>query len=57
MIIGTPITGVIALIGMTPDDAGSTLMNVHNNAITAPHRAVAGNSVTWFDDCNASLAM
>ena len=41
--IGTPITGVIALIGITPHDEGATLIRQHNNAITAPASAVAGS--------------
>lgn len=45
IIIGTPIIGVMAFIGMTPDDIGMTLINVHNRAITAPHNAVAGSNM------------
>lgn len=55
--IGTPIIGVIALIGITPHDAGSTLMRLHNNAITAPARAVAGSKTVWLDERNAKRAI
>ena len=43
--MGTPIMGVIALMGTIPDD-GTTLMSTHNNATTAPASAVAGNKTT-----------
>lgn len=42
--MGTPIMGVIALMGIMPEAEGTTLMSVHNNATTAPARAVAGKS-------------
>lgn len=45
MIMGTPIMGVMAFIGITPDDTGITLIKVHNNAMTAPHKAVAGSNM------------
>ena len=47
--------GVIALIGIT--DEGNTLMRLHNNAITAPARAVAGSKTVWLDERNAKRAM
>ena len=55
IIMGTPMIGVIALIGIT--DEGNTLMRLHNNAITAPARAVAGSKTVWLDDRNANRAM
>ena len=42
--IGTPITGVMALIGIMPIDTGSTLMNVQSKAIAEPVSIVTGNS-------------
>ena len=42
--MGTPIMGVIALMGIMPDAEGTTLMSVQHNATTAPARAVAGKS-------------
>lgn len=44
--MGTPIMGVIALMGITPDETGMTLMREQSSAITAPHSAVAGNRTT-----------
>ncbi len=55
--MGTPIMGVIALMGITPEEIGLTLMREHSSAITAPHNAVAGNRTTWLDDFNARRAM
>lgn len=57
IIMGTPIMGVIALMGITPEEIGMTLMREHSSAITAPHNAVAGNRTTWLDDFNARRAM
>ena len=49
--------GVIALMGITPDEIGRTLMSEQSNAITAPHSAVAGSRTTWLEDFSASRAM
>lgn len=57
IIMGTPIMGVIALMGITPDEIGRTLMSEQSNAITAPHSAVAGSRTTWLEDFSASRAM
>lgn len=45
MIIGTPIIGVMALIGITPIEEGITLISVHKSAITAPASIVMGSNV------------
>lgn len=42
MIIGTPIIGVIALIGIMPYDFGNTLISVQSSAMAAPESIVAG---------------
>ena len=42
--IGTPITGVMALIGITPVVAAPTESHAQSSAVAAPHRAVAGSS-------------
>ena len=57
IIIGTPITGVIALIGITPHDAGNTLMRLHKSATTAPAKAVAGSKTVWLEERNANRAI
>lgn len=49
--------GVIALIGITPIDDGSTLINEQSKAITEPVSIVTGNNVLWLDVFNAMRAM
>ena len=44
--IGTPMIGVMALIGMTPILEGSTLKSVHSSEINAPQSIVAGMRIT-----------
>lgn len=44
-IIGTPIIGVIALIGIIPMLTGRTLTNEQKRAITAPVSIVIGSRV------------
>lgn len=55
--IGTPIIGVMAFIGITPIDAGATLMRVHKRAITAPDSMVTGSRVLWLDVLRDNRAM
>ena len=57
MIIGTPIIGVMALMGITPIDVGVTLNNVHSRAITAPASIVIGSNVLWLDVLSVNLAI
>lgn len=42
--IGTPMIGVIAFIGITPKETGNMLMKVQSKAITAPVSIVTGRS-------------
>lgn len=49
--------GVMALMGITPDEMGRTLMREQSSAITAPHSAVAGSRTMWLDDLSARRAM
>lgn len=57
MIMGTPMTGVIAFIGIIPIDDGSTLNSVHSRAVAPPNSIVAGRRVLWFELLSNSLAM
>lgn len=55
--MGTPIIGVMAFMGIMPDEVGIMLNNVHNRAVVAPARAVVGNNIVWFDERKANRAI
>lgn len=55
--MGTPITGVIAFIGIIPIEVGNTLISVHKRAITVPLNIVIGIRALWFDELSNSLAI
>ena len=49
MIIGTPMIGVMALIGTTLIEDGSTLRRVQSNVVMPPKSIVAGIREVWFE--------
>jgi hypothetical protein len=49
IITGTPIIGVMALIGIIPIETGATLTSEHSRAITAPANMVIGVRILWLE--------